>query len=309
MSQFNDIYYTSSTGVNRIRARICTPEGDPRAIVQIVHGIAEHVERYDDFMSFLASNGFVVIAEDHLGHGKSVNSPEETGFFAENDGWQRVLDDIDHARTYITGLYPGIPYVLFGHSMGSFLTRTYIIKNPDKYDAVIISGTGMQASAMVSSGCLMADAFTKLFGPKKIGTTLNNIAFGAYCKDLPSPETPFDWLSRDKEQVKKYIDDPMCGFVPTVSLFRDMMHGIKFISDKKNIALMNKEKPVYFMSGSMDPVGENGKGVNRAYKAFCDAGLHDVYLKLYPEGRHEMLNEINKDRVYDDILNWINSKI
>ena len=155
----------------------------------------------------------------------------------------------------------------------------------------------------------MAKMFVKKEGPRAIGTKLNDIAFGAYNKGFDSVRTPFDWLSRDPAVVDKYIDDPLCGFVATVSLFRDMMGGIRFISDQKNIDTMNKEKPVYFMSGAADPVGENGKGVERAYKAFCRAGLHDVTIRLYPEGPHEMLNEINQADVYQDILNWPNEKL
>ena len=151
--------------------------------------------------------------------------------------------------------------------------------------------------------------FVKRDGPHAIGTKLNDIAFGAYNKGFDKVRTDFDWLSRDPAVVDRYIADPLCGFVATVSLFRDMMGGIRFISDQKNIEQMNKDKPVYFMSGAADPVGENGKGVERAYKAFCRAGLKDVMIRLYPEGRHEMLNEINKADVYRDILNWLNEKL
>ena len=205
--------------------------------------------------------------------------------------------------------HPGLPYVMFGHSMGSFLTRTYLIQYPGKYDAAILSGTGHQAKAMVLSGYALASAAVKLYGPRKVGDKLNSIAFGAYNNGFENPRTEFDWLSRDEAQVDKYIADPLCGFVATVSLFRDMMGGIKFITDQKNINTMSRTQPVYFMSGDCDPVGDNGKGVERAYKAFCDAELHDVMIRLYPGGRHEMLNEVNKYDVYKDILAWIQEKV
>ena len=309
MPSFQEFTFTSSTGMNRIRARKYLPDGEPKAIVQIAHGIAEHIERYGEFMEFLAGNGYIVVANDHLGHGKSINGPEDLGFFAARDGWNYVLRDMEKLHDRTAKEHPGLPYVMFGHSMGSFLTRTYLIKYPGKYDAAILSGTGHQAKAMVLGGYAMASAAVKLYGPRKIGEKLNGIAFGAYNKGFENPRTAFDWLTRVDAEVDKYIADPLCGFVATVSLFRDMMGGIKFITDQKNINTMSRTQPVYFMSGDCDPVGDNGKGVERAYKAFCDAGLHDVMIRLYPGGRHEMLNEVNKYDGYQDILAWLTEKV
>lgn len=309
MSEFIDFYFQSSYSNKQIHALKCVPEGKPKAAVQIAHGIAEHIERYRDFMAFLADNGFVAVGNDHLGHGKSIGPRDDIGFFAEENGWSYVEKDMDRLHDIVSDEYPDVPYILFGHSMGSFLTRTYLIDHPDRYDAAVISGTGHQAKPMVLAGYLLAQLTVKAEGPRSIGYTLNDIAFGAYNKGFENPRTKFDWLSRDWHVVDAYIADPLCGFIATVSLFRDMMGGIKYITDMKNIEKMNKEKPVYFMSGAADPVGENGKGVNRAYDAFCKAGLKDVFLRLYPEGRHEMLNELNKDQVYRDILDWIKEKI
>lgn len=309
MPSFQDFYFQSSTGRTSIHALKCVPDGKPRAVVQIAHGIAEHIERYRPFMEFLANNGFVVAGNDHLGHGKSIRVPAEQGFFAEKDGWWRVVDDMDKLHDIMSKEYPELPYVLFGHSMGSFLTRTYLIKHPDKYDAVILSGTGHQSPALVLGGNAAASVMAKLNGAMGDGAKLDSLAFGTYLSKIENPRTKFDWLSRDTEQVDKYIADPLCGFVGKIGLYRDMMQGIKFITNEKNIAQMNKEKPVYFMSGDGDPVGDYGKGVERAYKAFCNAGLHDVFMRLYPGGRHEMLNETNKEQVYQDILNWLNEKI
>lgn len=309
MPSFQDFYFQSSTGRTSIHALKCVPDGKPRAVVQIAHGIAEHTDRYRPFMEFLADNGFVAAGNDHLGHGKSIRVPKEQGFFAEKDGWWRVVDDMDKLHGIMSKEYPELPYVLFGHSMGSFLTRTYLIKHPDRYDAVILSGTGHQSPALVLGGNAAASVMAKLNGAMGDGAKLDSLAFGTYLSKIENPRTKFDWLSRDTEQVDKYIDDPLCGFVGKIGLYRDMMQGIKFITSEKNIAQMNKEKPVYFMSGDSDPVGDYGKGVERAYKAFCNAGLHDVFMRLYPGGRHEMLNETNKEQVYQDILNWLNEKI
>lgn len=309
MPVFSDFYFRSSTARNTIRARKCVPDSTPRAVVQIVHGIAEHIERYDDFMRFLAENGIVAVGDDHLGHGKSVTESDELGFFNDENGWDYVVMDEMRLHDTMREEYPDVPYIFFGHSMGSFITRTLIIKHPEVYDAAIISGTGHQSKALIYAGGLLANLTVKLNGAHADGQQLNDVAFGTYLKHITNPRTPYDWLTRDEATVDKYIADPMCGFICRASLYRDMMGGIKFVTTQSNIDKMDKTKPIYFMSGAEDPVGDYGVGVNRAYKAFCKAGLHDIKIRLYPGGRHEMLNEINHDEVYKDILDWINEKI
>lgn len=288
---------------------MCVPDAEPRAIVQIIHGIAEYIDRYDEFMSFLADNGIIAVGTDHLGHGKSIESDEQTGFFAYDNGWDYVVRDEEVLRLAMHENYPELPIIVFGHSMGSFMARTLLIRYPDAFNAAIISGTGNQGAALVNGGLIMGNLVTGLKGAHHYSKFLNNLAFGSYNKIYDNPKTEYDWLSRDEANVQKYIDDPLCGFIPSCSLFRDMMTGVKFITNKKNLTAMNKDMPVYFMSGDMDPVGECGKGVQKAYNNFLEAGMKDVSIKLYPGGRHEMLNEINKDEVYTDILAWLDSKI
>ena len=309
MPTFKDFYFNSSTGKNKIHARMCVPDAEPRAIVQIIHGIAEYIDRYDEFMSFLADNGIIAVGTDHLGHGKSIESEEQTGFFAYDNGWDYVVRDEEVLRLAMHENYPELPIIVFGHSMGSFMARTMLIRYPDAFNAAIISGTGNQGAALVNGGLIMGNLVTGLKGAHHYSKFLNNLAFGSYNKIYDNPKTEYDWLSRDEANVQKYIDDPLCGFIPSCSLFRDMMTGVKFITNKKNLTAMNKDMPVYFMSGDMDPVGECGKGVQKAYNNFLEAGMKDVSIKLYPGGRHEMLNEINKDEVYTDILAWLDSKI
>ena len=309
MPTFKDFYFNSSTGKNKIHARMCVPDAEPRAIVQIIHGIAEYIDRYDEFMSFLADNGIIAVGTDHLGHGKSIESEEQTGFFAYDNGWDYAVRDEEVLRLAMHENYPELPIIVFGHSMGSFMARTLLIRYPDAFNAAIISGTGNQGAALVNGGLFMGNLVTGLKGAHHYSKFLNNLAFGSYNKIYDNPKTEYDWLSRDEANVQKYIDDPLCGFIPSCSLFRDMMTGVKFITNKKNLTAMNKDTPVYFMSGDMDPVGECGKGVQKAYNNFLEAGMKDVSIKLYPGGRHEMLNEINKDEVYTDILAWLGSKI
>ena len=309
MPTFDNFYFISSTGVNRIRVKTCTPDGEVRGFVQIAHGVAEHADRYADFMSFLAENGFASAADDHLGHGQSIEREDDKGFFAEKDGWWRVIDDLKTVHDTMKEKYPDVPYIFFGHSMGSFLARTYLIRYPDDCDAAIISGTAQQSPLMVTGGSVLAKALVRKEGPRAEGQTLNKVAFGSYNNRIKFRHTDFDWLSRDEKNVQKYIDDPLCGFVCKNSLYRDMMEGIRFIGSKENAAKMNRSTPVYFMSGAEDPVGDYGKGVEKAYKMFCDVGMKDVTIRLYPEGRHEMLNETNYRDVYRDILDWINEKL
>ncbi len=309
MPTFTDFTFLSSNGKTNIRARRCDPDCVPRGIIQIAHGIAEHIERYDDFALFLAENGFVVFGNDHLGHGKSINDESELGFFAEEGGWEMAVKDMRSLHDLAVAEFPGIPCFLFGHSMGSFLTRTYIIHHRSGLDGVIISGTGQQAKALVMGGKMLGKMEIKKKGAKYKSDMLNNIAFGKYNDGFDTPRTISDWLSRDEAAVDKYIEDPLCGYIPSASLFYDMMCGIDFITKPRNVQRMKKDLPVYFMSGDADPVGENGKGVLRAYKSFLAAGMRDVTVKLYHEGRHEMLNELNKEEVYKDILNWLDGEM
>ena len=281
MPTFKDFYFNSSTGKNKIHARMCVPDAEPRAIVQIIHGIAEYIDRYDEFMSFLADNGIIAVGTDHLGHGKSIESEEQTGFFAYDNGWDYVVRDEEVLRLAMHENYPELPIIVFGHSMGSFMARTLLIRYPDAFNAAIISGTGNQGAALVNGGLFMGNLVTGLKGAHHYSKFLNNLAFGSYNKIYDNPKTEYDWLSRDEANVQKYIDDPLCGFIPSCSLFRDMMTGVKFITNKKNLTAMNKNMPVYFMSGDMDPVGECGKGVQKAYNNFLEAGMKDVSIKQW----------------------------
>ena len=240
---------------------------------------------------------------------RSFESEEDKGFFTEKDGWDHVVRDMHKLHELLTEEYPELPCFLFGHSMGSFLARTYIIRYPDELTGAIICGTGQQSPALVGAGKAMAGMICGLRGVKHKSDMLNKTAFGKYNEGFETVRTPCDWLSRDKANVDKYIADPLCGFVPTAGLFRDMMGGISFIGKPENIEKMRKDLPVFFIAGDKDPVGENGKGVQKAYDLFKGAGMKDVTLKLYPDCRHELLNELNKDEVMADILGWLNEKM
>ena len=308
MSQFTDQSFLSSNGKTMIHVRRCTPDTPPVGIVQIAHGVAEHVERYDAFAGFLAAHGFLVVANDHLGHGQSIVNDDDLGFFDETDGWEKVVEDMRKLHAQTSGEFPGLPYFLFGHSMGSFLTRTYIIQDSTGLAGAVICGTGQQIPPVVRSGKLLGKAVRRR-GMRHKSEFLNNVAFGSYNKSYSEVRTPYDWLSRDPDVVDKYIADPLCGFIPSVELFIDMMEGIEFIGSAKNIQRMRKDLPIFLISGDKDPVGENGKGVERVFSAFRKAGMTDVTKKLYPDCRHELLNELNREEVMKDILDWLMSKM
>lgn len=302
--------FTSSDFKTPIHVHEWEPDCDYNGVVQISHGIAEYIDRYSDFARALASKGFVVVGNDHLGHGKSVLSEEELGFFSGADGWKKVVDDMEKLRVLTAKKYPDVPYFIFGHSMGSFLTRSYLIRYPEAPLAgAILSGTGENPVPVILAGLSLCETAILAQSVHYRSRLINDIAFGAYNKGFQPQRTPFDWLSRDEAAVDKYIADPLCGFLPTVGLFKDMMGGCLFNSKAANIEKMNKELPIYFMSGDKDPVGANGVGVTKVYAMFCRAGMKDMYYKFYPDGRHEMLNELNREDVYKDVLNWLFKKI
>ena len=306
----NNYTFRSADGVTPIHDREWVPDCDKNGVVQIAHGINEYIGRYADFARFLASKGFVVVGNDHLGHGESVLSPDCLGFFALDDGWYKVVADMEQLRELTAAKWPEAPYFLFGHSMGSFLTRTYMIRYPGaKLSGVILSGTGQAPAPVVAAGRFLCDGDMLKNGHTHRRETISNVAFGSYNKSFEPKRTKYDWLTRDEAVVDAYAKDPLCTFTPTTSLFRDMMYGLSIIGRQRNLAKMNKDLPVYFMSGDKDPVGGDGVQVAKVYSMFVRAGMKDVFYKFYKDGRHEMLNESNRDEVYRDILNWLFKKI
>ncbi len=306
MPRFEEFSFDSSTGANRIRAVTLIPDGEIKGTVQIVHGIAEHIDRYRGFMEFLASNGWLAAGCDNLGHGKSISREEEKGVFFPTDGWEHVVRDVRTLHGILAEKYP-VRHVIFGHSLGSFVVRQYIAEFPDAYDMAAISGTGHQPRPVVLVGNAVAKLIVRTKGYCSDGGFMSGLTMGGYLKRIPDAATPYDWLSRDAGIVKAYADDELCGFTAKAGLYADMLAGIKNVTSPAFIGRMAADKPVYFLSGTEDPVGEYGKGVRRAYDAFKKAGIKDVTLRLYEGGRHEMLNETNRAEVMADLLAWLNA--
>jgi len=302
-----DFYY-DSLGGGRIHACRWTPDGEIKGIVQIVHGIAEYAERYDELATFLNSRGLLVVAEDHMGHGKSVCGATPVGCFA--GGWHNAVDDTYRLMQDTMAEFPNVPYILFGHSMGSFMARTVLAKYPDSgITAAVICGTAWMPGAVIGAGKLVADMICRKNGEQNPSQLLQNMMFGSYNKKIEHPRTACDWLTRDNRIVDAYVADPLCGFIPSAGLVRAMMEGLQFIQNSKNLNAMRKELPVFFIAGGDDPVGNYGAGVQRAAEEFKKHGMEHIDVKIYPLCRHEIHNEINRREVYEDLANWIEKVI
>ncbi|MDD6160786.1 MAG: alpha/beta hydrolase [Oscillospiraceae bacterium] len=310
MAKFSEFTFPSSDGVHDIVCSLWLPEqGSPKAVVQIVHGIAEYVNRYDHFARFLADNGFAVCGDDHLGHGRTAMQDSKFGYFAPHDGWVLATADERLLRQRMGAQYPGIPYFLLGHSMGSFLTRTYLCRYPGEVSGAILSGTGQEPALTVAAGKLLANTIANIKGPEYVSRLIHSLSLGAYNKQFAPNRTTADWISRDEAVVDAYMADPLCQFIPTVSLYRDMLGGLQYISSERALSQMDPNTPVYLYSGDKDPVGSSGAGVKKVYGFFRSHGTKDLTLKLYADGRHEMHNELNRDEVYADVLAWLDKHI
>ena len=303
----SDIWF-DSCGAGKIHGCRWTPEGEPKAVVQIVHGIAEFVERYDAFANYLTEQGFVVVAEDHMGHGRSINGGGIRGYF--HGGWFSAVEDTYRLLQQTREEFPQLPYVLFGHSMGSFMARTILCKYPDSgISAAIICGTGWQPTFALPGLIKVIEAICRKTGETMPNEKLQKLVFGSYNGKVEHPRTAYDWLTRDAKIVDRYIAHPLCGFTASCGLLRDMMKGIYYIQKPENLQAMKKDLPVFLIAGGDDPVGNYGKGIFQTEEAFAKAGMADVCVKIYPLCRHEILNEINREEVFGDIVRWIGDKI
>lgn len=309
MVKITDFQFTSSNGKTALHCRQWIPDGPVKGVVQIVHGVAEYIERYQDFACFLASNGYVAVGDDHLGHGYSVSKESPLGWFGENDGWMTIVQDEKKLHDLLTTWYPGVPSVLLGHSMGSFMARTYIGLWPNDFDLCILSGTGWQPGIVCKAGLAMAKREIKKHGSLYRSEALQNLAFGSYLKKIENPIGKNDWINRDESEIRRYDADPLCGFTGTAGLMRDMMYGLSLICRDSHIEKTNKNMPILFIAGDADPVGNWGKGVKKTAARFRWLAVRDVAVKLYPEARHEILSELNRQEVWKDVLAWIQTKV
>ena len=297
--------FTSSSKLADIYACRYTPAENikPKAVIQIAHGMAEHHERYEEFIEFLTSNGYAVYINDHLGHGKSVKETSELGYFGENNGYLYLVEDMKILTEIAKADYPDLPVILFGHSMGSMLARLYSEKYGKLLKGAVYCGT-TGANAAAGAGIAIIKIIAKFKGDHYRSKLINNLAFGTY-NNKTEKKTTFDWLTTDNAIVDKYIADPLCGYLFTTNGYRDLLTLMQVISRNDWYTSVPKELPVYLIAGDADPVGAYGKGVQSVYQGLVDTNHNDVSIKLYNGDRHEILNEKDKSDVFNDILNWI----
>ena len=311
MTNMTEFTFLSTDGKTQLHGMRWEPEGGSvRAVLQICHGVAEHIARYDAFARYLNGLGIAVVGHDHLGHGLSLPEGGTPVYFGQGNTWNTVVDDIYVLHQRIRLWYPDVPLCIMGHSMGSFLTRTYLIRYPGTVKAAVIMGTGWQPKAVIAGGMAVAKAVGAVVDENGTSDLVTNLAFGAYNKLFAPNRTSCDWLSADEGNVDAYMADPLCGADATVGLFRQMLLGIRFNQKLSNLRQMDPRIPVLFVAGEKDPVGDCGNGVRRTYQEFRRAGVQDCTLKLYPGLRHEILNEkAQQQQVFEDIGQWLTSKL
>lgn len=285
------------------------PDIDIKGAVQISHGMNEHILRYDYFAKALVKHGYIVYGYDHRGHGKSSDSIDTLGYISENDGFMDMIEDMKLMTDIIRKENPNIDIILFGHSMGSFLSQRYIQLYGDYIKGAVLSGTNGKPVAMLNLGIVLSKIAMRIKGRKAKIKLFDDITFAGYNKRYKPHRTEFDWLSRDEDIVNNYIEDPYCGNLFPVSFFHDFYLGLKSIHNEENFKRIPEDLPIYIISGSDDPVGEYGKGILNLYSSYKDLGMENISYKLYDSGRHEMLNEINKEEVIKDIILWIDKLI
>lgn len=294
---------------SQIFYKVWEPDEEPKAIVQICHGLAEHIQAYDEFGTFLAERGVLAIGSDHRGHGQNIRSEDKSGYFGSGSGWNNVLSDIKELTSTFKDKYPNTPIFLFGHSMGSFLARNYIQSDHTDLKGAIICGTGGFPRPIGSIGINIAKTVAKLYGPTHKSKLLDNMSFGSYNKSFKPNRTSFDWLSRDDSKVDSYINDPLRGYIASSQLFIDILTALKDIDSIPSLIGTDKDFPISIISGDKDPVGDMGKYIPKLYSDYINNGFTRVSYKLYKDCRHELINEVNRVDIMKDIYEWIMSLI
>lgn len=278
--------------------------GELRGVVQIAHGMAEHAGRYARVARVLAEAGFAVVADDHRGHGRSVQSEADLGHLADRDGFAAVVEDLRAIRARIATEWPAAPVVLFGHSMGAMLTQAYLLKHAASLRGAVLSGASHQPAVLAAIGRLVAQAERLRVGPRRPSSVLQAVSFGGFNRGFEG-RTEFDWLSRDTSEVDAYVADPRCGFAFTTQAWLDVFDGIRLIGDRSAMRAIPHELPVLVLAGAEDPVGHRARGPKWVVDAYRAAGLTRVTDTFYPGARHEILNETNRDEVQRDLLAWL----
>lgn len=304
--------FLSKDGKTKIHAIKWGPKyGRVRAVMQISHGMVEYIERYDEFACYLAARGFLVVGHDHLGHGASVSSESEWGYFAAKKPSETVVADIYQVTRIIRSQYPNCPYFILGHSMGSFLLRRYLTLHSEDVAGAILCGTGSQPDVATGFGMLVCRLISMFRGGHYRSRFVTRASFGKPYADFDKTgaDCSKSWLSKNEASVKAYYGDPRCTFIFTVNGYYGLFSTIRYSNQMKNICMIRKNLPVYFIAGEDDPVGNFGEGVKKAYAQYRQAGIRDVKIKLYKNDRHEILQENDREQVFQDIYQWCKKRM
>ena len=310
MDMKKNVKVASADNIHELNVVIWEPEGEPKAIYQITHGMVEHILRYSEFAKDLVSHGFFVIGHDHLGHGDSVNDDSELGYISDSDPAKVLVEDIRNVFVYARELYPDIPHFIMGHSMGSYLLRKYLIKYSDDADGAIIMGTGMEPSSKLFASKTIVSTIAKFKGWHYVSEFVIKNSHGKYYRgfDTTGTDNKNSWLSKNEKSVERYRRDPKCGFPFTLNGYRALIDAIIDACDVEKMKKVRNDLPMLFVSGGNDPVGNLSAGVIRAVSSYKEAGCEDIILKLYSNDRHEVLNEPDREKVVADIIGWAEKK-
>lgn len=276
-----------------------------RGIVHIIHGLSEHAGRYERLAEELTTEGYQVFAHDQRGHGLTAGSIDNLGFAAESGGWQLLIDDSIHLGEAERKQFPGLPFYIFGHSMGTYVAQQIVYQAPDLPDAVILSGPNGETGALTRIGRLIARFERLRQGRHGRSDLINALSFGAFNREFSPNRTSYDWLSRDEAEVDKYIADPLCGFLATNQFWVDLLDAIIEIARPINRSLIRRDLPIYIFSGRNDPVNNQGRGAEHLAETYRAMGIRNVSYRIYPKARHETLNELNRDEVLSHIIEWL----
>ncbi len=302
-----EYHMPSSSGEDTLHVIEWKPEGDVRGILQISHGMVEYIDRYDRFARFMAEKGIAVIGNDHLGHGETA-AGKKYGYFTPEDGSYYVVRDLYRVTRYIRKKYPEVPFILMGHSMGSFMARRYAMTYGKQLDGLILMGTGSQPQWLLKAGLTLVRAFSAVKGQGAHSYFLEKLCFSSFNNHFKPVRTPSDWLTRDEKEVDAYRSHEYCQFTFTLNGYRTLFEVISFIQKKDHIKRLPHSLPILFASGEEDPVGDYGRGVKAVAREYQKAGVRDITCRLYPEARHELLNELEYEKTQEDIWNWLEKR-
>lgn len=301
---FEKLGVPSSDGIHILNTEIYAPKNEPRLVLQISHGMIDYVGRYEALADYLAERGIVVAGADHLGHGETVRDSKEYGYFAKKDGYKYVVDDLYAVNDMLHKRYEGLPVVMLGHSMGSFMARLYAVKYPDTISGIVIHGTGGK-NPLLGAGKALVKILNLFYGEHHRSSLLRSMAFGSYNSKFPKEEGCNAWLTRDISRVSDRMENPKTSFDFSVSAYYDLFSALGECNKRSWYASYPKSLPTLIMSGTMDPVGNYGEGVRQVYGGLIEAGVEDLDIRMYEDARHELFNEINREECFSDLYEWL----